>query len=145
MFADDGGFGNDGAAVAPHAVGDLGDEVFLEGAFGFEFVEEGVDEGVVFLAALFEVGRIDDDVGGVEAVGDGVAAGTRFALGGAGAGGFLGAFAVGCDFEFRCRHGGSFVWSMISLLLKGPALEITSELLVILDGNDVVAGWIVIV
>jgi hypothetical protein len=44
---DPGGFGVDDAAVAPKGVGYFQDEVFLEDAFWFEFIDQGVDELVI--------------------------------------------------------------------------------------------------
>ena len=41
------GFGVDDAAVAPKGVGYFQDEVFLEDAFWFEFVDQRVDELVI--------------------------------------------------------------------------------------------------
>jgi len=42
-----GGFGVDDAAVAPKGVGYSQDEVFLEDAFWFEFIDQRVDELVI--------------------------------------------------------------------------------------------------
>ncbi len=50
---------------------------------------------VVVLCIFGEVGRVDYDIGGSEAVGDGVAAGDRFTLFGLGPGGPRGVAAIG--------------------------------------------------
>ena len=90
-----GGFGVDDATVAPKGVGDFQDEVFLEDAFWFEFIDQGVDEVFVLGAVLGEMGRFEDNVAGMKAMGDGVAAGDSFALGRLGSGGFSGVTPIG--------------------------------------------------
>jgi hypothetical protein len=73
------GFDGAGAPETPHAVGNVGDELGFELAFGFEFGDEGLVHAV-------EVGLIfawEDDLGGSEPVFEGVAAGASFAEDGA--------------------------------------------------------------
>ena len=91
------GFSVYDSAVAPKAVGYFQDEVFLEDAFWFEFVDQGVDELFVLGTILGEMGGFEDNVAGMETVGDGVASGDSPALGGAGPGGFFGVAPVSGD------------------------------------------------
>lgn len=97
------GFGADDAFVAPEAVGDFVDEVVLQDAVGFEFPDERGEEQPILFGVLGVVGGVDDDAGGVHAVGDGVLGDDCFALIGDGAGGFFGVAAVGFGF-FREWH-----------------------------------------
>ena len=85
LAGDLGVFGQDDAAGAPEAVGDFQDEVLLEEALGFEFLDQRGEEVLVLGGVFVEVGGFQDGVAGAEAVGDGVTAGDGFALGGAGA------------------------------------------------------------
>ena len=41
LAIDLGGFGADDPAIAPEAIGDFADEIFLEDGFGFEFLDKG--------------------------------------------------------------------------------------------------------
>jgi len=97
VAGDFGGFGAGDAAEAPEAIGDPADEALLEKAGRFEFDNEGGKEPIVFGGAFFEVGRIDDDIMGVEAVPDGIVSDALFALGGFGAGGLFGVGAIDLD------------------------------------------------
>jgi hypothetical protein len=93
------GFEVTGAAETPGGNDDLLEDEFFERADGVEVAGEGLGKSVEFLRVL----GIDDDVGGGEAVLEGVEADAGFALGGAGAGAFLGIAAIGVDLFFSCH------------------------------------------
>jgi hypothetical protein len=59
-------------ATRPKGIRYFQDEVFLEEALRFEFVDQGVDELVVLGAVLFEMGGFENNIAGIEAVFDGV-------------------------------------------------------------------------
>ncbi|HOG48047.1 MAG TPA: hypothetical protein PLJ35_17825 [Anaerolineae bacterium] len=107
---DEAGLDAEETAEAPMAGGDGLDEHILHGGGGAQLGAEGGEEGVVLLAGLVGREGVGDDVGGEQAVADGVPADLRFALGRAGAGGFLGVGAVGGE------GGGGHVFGHGSLL-----------------------------
>ena len=86
---------NNGAAESPEAGGDALDEGSLDNVAGVEVVLELGKKGTEVLGAFGAVAGGDDDLVGEEAVPEGVAAGSAFALGRLGAGRFLGVDAVG--------------------------------------------------
>ena len=104
LSIDLGGFGVDEAAVAPVTVGNFVDKVELEGGFWFEFIDECGDQQVVLGLIFFQVGGVDDDVDGVEAVSRGVLAGGFFAFVGDGTGGFLSVFLISFCLFFAGGH-----------------------------------------
>lgn len=97
------GFGADDAFVAPEGVGDFVDEVVLQDADRFELPDQRAEQQPVFIGVFLEVGGIDHDPGGMEAVGDGVLGDDRFAFIGDRPGGLLGVGAVGFGL-FRDSH-----------------------------------------
>lgn len=105
LVVDDGGFGADDALGAPEAVGDLVDEVKLEGAIGIELEYQRVKEVDEGLGVFFVVGGVDDDVLGVEAELDGVGGGYFFAFHRFRAGGAFGVLPVGLELLFGYAHG----------------------------------------
>jgi hypothetical protein len=93
----DGGLSAEEAMAAPVEGSDAANEVVLGGAkrlVGSEEIgEEGVKGGRVFI----DVGNGEGDVGGADAVFEGIGAGDGFAGGGARAGGAEGVAAIGGD------------------------------------------------
>jgi len=87
----DAGFGGEGAAETPLAVGDAQDQSFFGGADGLEAVPVIVEEEQEVFGVLVE----QDVFIGAQAVEEAVAAGCVFAFGGAGAGGLFGVLTVG--------------------------------------------------
>ena len=77
-----GGFGADDAVGAPDTVGDFADEGGLVGVGGFHAGADFSVEVVEFAFAFFEVGGVDDDGTGIDAVPDAVHGAFSFALGG---------------------------------------------------------------
>ena len=67
------------AAQAPHNLGDLLNVVASDGGAGGQFAGEAVAQGVELVPALAQVG--EDDIFGIEAVGDGIAGGGGFSGG----------------------------------------------------------------
>ena len=84
-----------GAAETLDGGGEAVDVQALDDVARAEVVFQLVEQGAEVLGALGAVASGDDDLIGEQAVLEGVAAGAAFALGGAGAGGFLGVGAVG--------------------------------------------------
>jgi len=97
LAGDFGGFGAEDAAQAPEAIGDFADEALLEDPDRLEFGCERGQKLIVIGGLFFEVGAIDDDIMGIEAVFNGVVADAPFSLGGFGAGGFFGVGAISLD------------------------------------------------
>jgi len=86
LLSNMGGFGGDGSLGAPEAVDDAADEDFLEDALRAEVVEDRFGEHDVFARVFFDGVGVEDDVSGIEAMFDGVAAGDGFAVGSFGSG-----------------------------------------------------------
>lgn len=89
-----GGFGGDDAAPAPDAVGDFADEGFLEKGVRLEFIGDRAEQSFVFGGVFLQIVGSDNEVMGVGAVLEGVAAGCSLAGVGFGAGRALGVLAV---------------------------------------------------
>jgi hypothetical protein len=100
----DAGFGGEGAAETPLAVGDAQDQSFFGGADGLEAVPVIVEEEQEVFGVLVE----QDVFIGAQAVEEAVAAGCVFAFGGAGAGAFLRVFTVGVGLCCSGHDKGSF-------------------------------------
>jgi hypothetical protein len=96
-FADGPGLEALGAAEPPETSGDAFDEGVFDDILGFVVVEEALEEGAEILGA-FGIVFGDDDVGGEEAMLDGVFGGSGLAIGRLRAGGFPGVLLVGAAF-----------------------------------------------
>lgn len=102
---DGAGFGVVDATETPGAGGDAGDEVFLDGSNGGEVAVEIREEGGEVVLGLGMGAEGEDDSGGVEPGGEGVAGGDDLAGGSARTSGELGVAAVGGELFIGDGHG----------------------------------------
>src|ERR1700722_16514688 len=94
------GFDGEGAFEAPLEIDQMLHQLFFGGAAGAEAEMVVVEQQNEFAGILVE----DDVFVAGQAVDDAIAAGSGFAFGGAGAGGFLGIAAVGFDLSFSHKN-----------------------------------------
>lgn len=103
---DRGGFGAEDAAEPPVLSSDLGYEQFFANTLRSKLGREAGEEVVEFIGMLI-TGAGSEEIGGEDAMGDGITGGDGFASGSTGAGRAEGVGAIGGELFLGDGHGGS--------------------------------------